>query len=128
MAKKLPNPIDKHVGSRVRMRRMLLGMSQSTLADGLDLTFQQVQKYEKGTNRISASRLLHISQILQLPVTFFFEGTPGQSKAKDDAPSPAYVTDFLATRNGLALTKAFMKIKDAKLRRNIVNLVEELTG
>ena len=128
MAKKLPNPIDKHVGSRVRMRRMMLGMSQSTLADGLDLTFQQVQKYEKGTNRISASRLLHISQILQLPVTFFFEGTPGQSKAKDDAPSPAYVTDFLATRNGLALTKAFMKIKDAKLRRNIVNLVEELTG
>ena len=128
MAKKLPNPIDKHVGSRVRMRRMMLGMSQSTLADGLDLTFQQVQKYEKGTNRISASRLLHISQILQLPVTFFFEGTPGQSKAKDDAPSPAYVTDFLATRNGLALTKAFMKIKDAKLRHNIVHLVEELTG
>ena len=128
MAKKLPNPIDKHVGSRVRMRRMMLGMSQSTLADGLDLTFQQVQKYEKGTNRISASRLLHISQILQLPVTFFFEGTPGQSKAKDDAPSLAYVTDFLATRNGLTLTKAFMKIKDAKLRRNIVNLVEELTG
>ena len=128
MAKKLPNPIDKHVGSRVRMRRMMLGMSQSTLANGLDLTFQQVQKYEKGTNRISASRLQHISQILQLPVTFFFEGTPGQSKAKDDAPSPAYVTDFLATRNGLTLTKAFMKIKDAKLRRNIVNLVEELAG
>jgi len=128
MAKKLPNPIDKHVGSRVRMRRMMLGMSQSTLADGLDLTVQQVQKYEKGTNRISASRLQHISQILQLPVTFFFEGTPGQSKAKDDAPSPAYVTDFLATRNGLALTKSFMKIKDAKLRRNIVNLVEKLAG
>jgi transcriptional regulator with XRE-family HTH domain len=128
MAKKLPNPIDKHVGSRVRMRRMMLGMSQSTLADGLDLTFQQVQKYEKGTNRIGASRLQHISQILQLPVTFFFEGTPGQSKAKDDAPSPAYVTDFLATRNGLVLTKAFMKIKDAKLRRNIVNLVEDLAG
>ena len=128
MAKKLPNPIDKHVGSRVRMRRMMLGMSQSTLADGLDLAFQQVQKYEKGTNRISASRLQHISQILQLPVTFFFEGTPGQSKAKDDAPSLAYVTDFLATRNGLTLTKAFMKIKDAKLRRNIVNLIEEIAG
>ena len=128
MAKKLPNPIDKHVGSRVRMRRMMLGMSQSTLADGLDLTFQQVQKYEKGTNRISASRLQHISQILQLPVTFFFEGLPGQSKAKDDVPSSAYVTDFLATRNGLALTKAFMKIKDAKLRRNIVNLIEEIAG
>jgi transcriptional regulator with XRE-family HTH domain len=128
MAKKLPNPIDKHVGSRVRMRRMMLGMSQSTLADGLDLTFQQVQKYEKGTNRISASRLQQISNILQVPVSFFFEGTPGQSKAKDDAPSLAYVTDFLATRNGLALTKAFMEIKDAKLRRNIVHLVEELAG
>jgi transcriptional regulator with XRE-family HTH domain len=128
MAKKLPNPIDKHVGSRVRMRRMMLGMCKSTLANGLNLTFQQVQKYEKGTNRISASRLQHISQILQLPVTFFFEGTPGQSKAKDDAPSLAYVTDFLATRNGLTLTKAFMKIKDAKLRRNIVHLVEELAG
>jgi transcriptional regulator with XRE-family HTH domain len=128
MATKLPNQIDKHVGSRVRMRRMMLGMSQSTLANGLNLTFQQVQKYEKGTNRISASRLQHISQILQLPVTFFFEGTPGQSKAKDDAPSLAYVTDFLATRNGLTLTKAFMKIKDAKLRRNIVHLVEELAG
>jgi transcriptional regulator with XRE-family HTH domain len=86
MAKKLPNPIDKHVGSRVRMRRMMLGMSQSTLADGLDLTFQQVQKYEKGTNRISASRLQHISQILQLPVTFFFEGTPASLKAHRASP------------------------------------------
>jgi transcriptional regulator with XRE-family HTH domain len=128
MAKKLPNPIDKHVGSRVRMRRMMLKMSQEKLGDALDITFQQVQKYEKGTNRISASRLQQISNILQVPVSFFFEGTPGQSKAKDDAPSLAYVTDFLATRNGLALTKAFMKIKDAKLRRNIVNLIEEIAG
>ena len=128
MATKLPNPIDTHVGSRVRMRRMMLKMSQEKLGDALDITFQQVQKYEKGTNRISASRLQQISNILQVPVSFFFEGTPGQSKAKDDAPSPAYVTDFLATRNGLTLTKAFMKIKDAKLRRNIVHLVEELAG
>lgn len=127
-AKKVPNPIDKHVGRRVRMRRMMLGMSQEKLGDALDLTFQQVQKYEKGTNRISASRLQHISQILQLPVPFFFEDAPGQIRAKGDAPSPAYVSDFLATKDGLALTKAFMQIKNAKLRRDIVNLVEEIAG
>src|ERR1700678_1752014 len=76
MAKKAPNPIDKHVGSRVRMRRMMLGMSQEKLGDALGLTFQQVQKYEKGTNRIGASRLQQISHILQVPVAFFFEGAP----------------------------------------------------
>jgi len=128
VAKKLPNPTDKHVGSRVRMRRMLLSMSQEKLGDALDLTFQQVQKYEKGTNRIGASRLHHIADILQVPVAFFFEDTPGQSKTKNDAPSPAYVSDFLATTDGLALTKAFMQIKGAKLRRNIVNLVKEIAG
>ena len=131
MAKKLPNPIDKHVGSRVRMRRMMLGMSQEKLGNALDLTFQQVQKYEKGTNRISASRLQQISNILQVPVPFFFEGAPrvpGQHKGTDEAVSPAYVSDFLATTDGLRLTKAFMQIKDAKLRRIIVNLVEEIAG
>ncbi len=76
MAKKAPNPIDKHVGSRVRMRRMMLSMSQEKLGDALNLTFQQVQKYEKGTNRIGASRLQQISNILQVPVSFFFEGAP----------------------------------------------------
>ena len=110
------------------MRRMMLGMSQEKLGDALGLTFQQVQKYEKGTNRIGASRLQHISNILQVPVPFFFEGAPGQSKLDGKAPSPAYVSDFLATSDGLALTKAFMQIKDAKLRRSIVNLVEEIAG
>ena len=76
LAKKAPNPTDKHVGSRVRMRRMMLGMSQEKLGDALGLTFQQVQKYEKGTNRIGASRLQQISHILQVPVSFFFEGAP----------------------------------------------------
>lgn len=128
MVKKLPNPIDKHVGSRVRMRRMMLGMSQSTLADGLDLTFQQVQKYEKGTNRMGSSRLQQIANTLQVPVTFFFEGAPGQSKLDGSAPSPAYVTDFLATTDGLALLKAFTQIKDAKLRRSIVDVVKEIAG
>ncbi len=128
MAKKLPNPIDKHVGGRVRMRRMMFSMSQSTLADGLDLTFQQVQKYEKGTNRIGASRLQQIANILQVPPAFFFEGAPGQPKADGSALSPAFVFEFLATSDGLALTKAFMQIKNAKLRRSIVNLVEEIAG
>jgi len=130
MAKKAPNPIDKHVGSRVRMRRMMLSMSQEKLGDALGLTFQQVQKYEKGTNRIGASRLQQISHILQVPVAFFFEGAPNLSPSHGDgmkeAPSPAYVSDFLATSEGLALTKAFMRIKEAKLRRRIVDLVEEI--
>jgi len=132
MAKKAPNPIDKHVGSRVRMRRMMLSMSQEKLGDALGLTFQQVQKYEKGTNRIGASRLQQISNILQVPVAFFFEGAPdpigGRAPGIKDAPSPTYVADFLATSDGLALTKAFMRIADPKLRRRIVDLVEQIAG
>ena len=129
MAKKAPNPIDKHVGSRVRMRRMMLSMSQEKLGDALGLTFQQVQKYEKGTNRIGASRLQQISNILQVPVSFFFEGAPHvghHSSGMSEAPSPAYVSDFLATSDGLALTKSFMRIKNGKLRRRIVDLVEQI--
>jgi len=130
MAKKTPNPIDKHVGSRVRMRRMMLSMSQEKLGDALGLTFQQVQKYEKGTNRIGASRLQQISNILQVPVSFFFEGAPNMPghTGMGEAPSPAYVSDFLATSDGLSLTKSFMKIKSNKLRRRIVDLVEQIAG
>ena len=131
MIKKAPNPIDKHVGSRVRMRRMMLSMSQEKLGDALGLTFQQVQKYEKGSNRIGASRLQQISLILQVPVSFFFEGAPappGKSAELGEAPSPAYVTDFLATTDGLTLVKAFMRIRNAKLRRRVVELVEEMAG
>lgn len=131
MIKKVPNPTDRYVGSRVRMRRMMLSMSQEKLGDALGLTFQQVQKYEKGTNRIGASRLQQIAGILQVPVSFFFEGAPDfSSSARDagEAPSPAYVADFLATSDGLALTRAFMRIKDAKLRRSIVDLVENIAS
>ena len=133
MAKKAPNPIDKHVGSRVRMRRMMLSMSQEKLGDALGLTFQQVQKYEKGTNRIGASRLQQIAYILQVPVSFFFEGAPAVASGVrhdglSEAPSPAYVSDFLATSDGLALTKAFMRITDSKLRRRIVDLVEQIAS
>src|SRR3974390_412232 len=132
LAKKAPNPTDKHVGSRVRMRRMMLGMSQEKLGASLGLTFQQIQKYEKGTNRIGASRLQQISHILQVPVAFFFEGAPTEQSASEgalaEAPSPSYVSDFLATSAGLALTKAFMEIKEPRLRRRIVDLVEEIAG
>src|SRR4030081_1099582 len=107
VAKKAPNPIDKHVGSRVRMRRMMLAMSQEKFAEALGLTFQQVQKYEKGTNRISASRLQQSHNMLQVPVAFFFEGAPSVPGTALDAPGKAlaadYITDFLVTSDGLRL-------------------------
>ena len=131
MPREVADPVDSHVGRRVRMRRLLLGMSQTKLADALGLSFQQVQKYEKGTNRISASRLQLIASIQQVPIAFFFEGAPrvpGQDEAPTGAPSPQFVSDYLATSEGLQLTKAFIQISDAKLRRSIVNLVEHLAG
>jgi transcriptional regulator with XRE-family HTH domain len=131
MPKKSPNPIDRHVGGRVRMRRMLLGMSQEKLGEALGLTFQQVQKYEKGTNRIGASRLQQISGILQVPVSFFFDGAPNpnaEPETGNGAPSATYLSDFLTTSEGLALTKAFTRIKATRLRRRIVDLVEEIAG
>jgi transcriptional regulator with XRE-family HTH domain len=128
IAKKVANPVDKHVGNQVRMRRMMLGMSQAKLGDALGLTFQQVQKYESGMNRMGASRLHHISHILKVPMPFFFEGGPGQTKGVGKLPSPAYVSDFLASSDGLALTKAFMQIKGPGMRQRIVRLVEEIAG
>jgi len=131
MTKKSPNPIDKHVGSRVRMRRMMVSMSQEKLGEKLGITFQQIQKYEKGTNRIGASRLQQIANVLGVQVGFFFEGAPvpdGSAKGFSESASPAYVSDFLATSDGLALTKAFMKVTDAKVRRRIVDLVEAMVA
>src|SRR6185503_20671360 len=98
------------VGARVRMRRMVLGMSQEKLGDALGLTFQQVQKYEKGAHRIGASRLQQIAEILQVPVSFLFDGGPSgaiNGNGFGEGASPAYVSDFLATSEGLALTRAF---------------------
>ena len=130
MASKTPDPIDKYVGSRIRMRRIMLGMSQEKLGDALGLTFQQVQKYEKGTNRVGASRLQQIADVLQVRVSLMFEGAPGTSASggMSESASPAYVSDFLATSDGLALTKAFTRLKDAKLRRSIVDLVEQIAA
>jgi transcriptional regulator with XRE-family HTH domain len=115
------------------MRRLMLDMSQTDLGKALGLTFQQVQKYEKGFNRIGAGRLQHISNILQVPIPFFFEGAPasiGWPAAGEsvDAPSPSFVSDFLATSEGLDLVRAFTPIEDAKLRRAIVRLVEEIAA
>lgn len=129
-SKKSPNPIDIHVGSRIRLRRMMLSMSQEKLGDALGITFQQIQKYEKGTNRVGASRLQHIATVLKVPVSFFFEDAPG---APDEAggfgeQSHTYVVDFLSSSEGLSLNKAFVRIKDSRVRRRIVDLVQSLAG
>jgi transcriptional regulator with XRE-family HTH domain len=133
MAGKKPNPVDAHVGSRVRLRRMLLGMSQERLGESMGLTFQQVQKYEKGVNRIGASRLFQISKILDVPVQFFFEeapyagdGTKAPGMAEGD--SEAFILEFLNSREGLELNRAFVKIGDAKVRKSVVDLVRALSS
>ena len=129
--KKQPNPIDTHVGSRVRLRRMMLGMSQEKLGEHLGITFQQIQKYEKGTNRIGAIRLQHIATVLQVPVAFFFEdapGTPSEAAGMAESRPANYVTDFLSSSEGIQLNKAFVRIKDTKLRRRIIDLVRAVAG
>jgi len=131
MPTKAPNPVDKYVGSRVRMRRIMPGMSQEKLGEALGLTFQQIQKYEKGTNRVGASRIAQISEILQVPISFLFEGRPSGCANVDgygDGASPAYISDFLATSEGLTLTRAFTRIADTRLRRCIVEMVEQIAA
>lgn len=131
MAGKKPNPIDTHVGSRVRLRRMLMGMSQERLGDSMGLTFQQVQKYEKGVNRIGASRLFQISKILDVPVQFFFEEAPnlpdaGAAPGMAEPESQTFIIEFLNSREGLELNRAFSKINNAKIRKSVVDLVRAL--
>lgn len=130
--KKKPNPIDIHVGSRIRLRRTMLGMSQEKLGEALGITFQQIQKYEKGTNRVGASRLQNISSILNVPVSFFFEDAPGDPSTgqpgASEASSSNYVVDFLSSSEGLQLNRAFVKIDDPKVRRKIVDLVKALAA
>ncbi|EGP58713.1 transcriptional regulator [Agrobacterium tumefaciens F2] len=130
--KKKPNPIDIHVGSRIRLRRTMLGMSQEKLGESLGITFQQIQKYEKGTNRVGASRLQNISGILNVPVSFFFEDAPGDqvggAPGMAEASSSNYVVDFLSSAEGLQLNRAFVKIADPKVRRRLVDLVKALAA
>lgn len=130
--KKKPNPIDVHVGSRIRLRRNMLGLSQEKLGENLGITFQQIQKYEKGTNRVGASRLQAISSVLNVPVSFFFEdapgsGTPSASGFAEDNEA-TYVVDFLSSNEGVQLTRAFTKISDPKVRRKIIDLVKSLAA
>ena len=109
------------------MRRKMLGMSQGKLAEGLGLTFQQVQKYEKGSNRIGASRLQHIAHILQVPVPFFFEDAPSPANSKVPR-DVADISEFFATSDGLALCAAFMRIENRALRRSLADLVEQIAA
>jgi transcriptional regulator with XRE-family HTH domain len=129
--KKAPNPVDQHVGRRLRMRRLMLAMSQEKLAAALGLTFQQVQKYERGANRMGASRLQQMSHILQVPVEFFFEGAPNASAPHGSNKSElwiAQIDDFVSDPDGLRLIGAFLRIDNAALRRRIVMLAQEIAG
>ncbi len=128
------NPVDKHVGERVRMRRMLLGMSQERLGEQLGLTFQQVQKYEKGVNRIGASRLFDLAQVLGVPIQYFYESMPaavsghGAVAGFADKAGDPYVADFLSSRDSVELNKAFARITDPRIRRSIVDMVRSIAG
>lgn len=130
MPKKQANPVDAHVGHRVRLRRMLIGMSQERLGELLGLTFQQVQKYEKGVNRIGAGRLYEVAGILGVPINFFYDEIDGDAPrdaasfgGTGDAPP---VMEFISSAEGVQLSVAFMRIKDAKVRRKILDLVRSL--
>ncbi len=127
-----PHPVDIHVGGRVKLKRTMLGLSQENLGDRLGVTFQQVQKYEKGSNRISASRLLEVATILETSVSFFFEGLPSVEDQAEagfaETGSSDFVTNFLGTSEGLQLNRAFMKVKDPKVRRKIIDLVTSLSS
>jgi transcriptional regulator with XRE-family HTH domain len=130
MPAKPPNPIDAYVGGRVRMRRIEVDMSQQILGGHIDLTFQQIQKYEKGMNRIGASRLQQIGKILEVPAAFFFEGAPGgwePAGAGGDRTANTFL-EFLGTRDGQSLIGSFSRIPDVKLRRSVVDLVERLAA
>jgi transcriptional regulator with XRE-family HTH domain len=126
--KKKPNPIDIHVGGRIRLRRNMLGLSQEKLGESLGITFQQIQKYEKGTNRVGASRLQAIASILEVPVAFFFEDAPGGTAVEglSEESQTTYVVDFLSSTEGLRLNRAFVRISDPKVRAKIIDLVRAL--
>ncbi len=121
------NPIDVHVGARIKLRRTLLGLSQEKLGDALELTFQQVQKYEKGTNRVSASKLYRLAQILDVPISFFFDALQGAGGFGDDAPPEFMEDDLLYRRETVALVRAFYAIPDSVVRDRLLSLVKSLS-
>ena len=125
-----PNSIDRHVGSRIRLRRQLLNLSQERLGEELGVTFQQVQKYERGTNRVGAGRLWHLAKVLDVPVSFFYEGAvdSGQLAGFADNDQTPLVDDFIQSADGVALAQAFARINDSKVRRRILELVRTLAA
>ena len=128
LPKKQANPIDAQVGNRLRLRRMMIGMSQERLGELLGLTFQQVQKYEKGVNRIGAGRLFEVARILGVPIQYFYENVPeAGAKAPGFAePESPPVIEFVSSGEGLQLSLAFMRIKDPKVRKRVLDLVKSL--
>lgn len=127
-----PNPIDIHVGGRIRLRRMMSGLSQERLGEHMGLTFQQIQKYEKGANRVGASRLFQLAQVLEVPVSYFFDDlesdeASGLASGFAESKSQDFVLEFLNSREGLELNRAFVKIQDPKVRRKVVDLIRSLS-
>ncbi len=125
---KRPNSTDAYVGSKVRMRRKVLGMSQEKLGEQLGITFQQVQKYEKGANRIGASRLQTISQVLDMPISYFFPQETAAGGGMGESAQSDYVSDFMMSSEGIELNRAFAQIKDPKLRRKVIDLVRTMAA
>lgn len=123
---KRPNPTDVYVGSRVRMRRKMLGLSQEKLGEKLGITFQQIQKYEKGTNRVGASRLQAMATALEVPVSYFFPDAVASQGDGLQEEGATFMMDFLSTTEGLELSRAFVRIRDAKVRRKVLELVRAL--
>ena len=123
-----PEEVDVHVGARVRMRRRFLGLTQQALAESLNLTFQQVQKYERGANRVSASKLYEIARALQVPVPYFFEGLAETGSAADDEARGAELSirEFLMTSEGQELASLYPRIEASRLRRQVLELVRTI--
>ena len=126
MTRRDPNYVDAHVGSRVRMRRQLIGMSQEKLGDLLGITFQQVQKYERGANRVSASRLHHMSKVLGVPIQFFFDGLPEEQPGFGEGGPANSVLDAAASPEGIQLNRIFAEVADGTRRKLIVAMAKTI--
>lgn len=127
MSARGPTSIDQHVGARLRLRRSMLEMSQSELGDKLGVTFQQIQKYERGTNRIGASRLFNVSRVMEVPVAYFFEGLDESGSSELPGTESDTLYDFIASPDGLALASAFSGIADQTVRRRVIDLLRSLS-
>jgi len=134
-SRKGPHPIDVHVGSRVRLRRNLLGLTMQTLAKAVGVAYQQLQKYEWGVNRISASRLFNLSQVLDVPISFFFDdlspaaagaGRKRRAKGFSEAPATALDFDVLSNRENIKLIRAYYRVTDPQLRKRVLDLLEAI--